>query len=265
MITLTAGTVSSADGTTIGYESVGRGPVVVLVDGAMCYRAFGPMRPLASLLAEHFTVYAYDRRGRGESGDTPPYAVAREVEDVQAVIGAAGGQAYLYGISSGAALAMAAAAAGSGITKLALYEPPYVAEIEGDARAKDYTEHLHELLAQGRRGDAVEWFMTYVGVPGPVIAGMRAQPTWRVFETIAPTLAYDNQALTGGRVPHDVASAVRVPTLVLAGGDSPQNLQQAARVAADALASATVHTLPCQTHDVSPAALAPALVEFYSA
>src|SRR3954454_19173001 len=135
-------TVTSADGTTIAYERTGSGPALVLVDGAMCYRAAGPMRPLAALLQDTFTVYTYDRRGRGESSDTLPYTAAREVEDLHALIAQAGGEAYVYAISSGAALTLAAAAVGPGITKLALYEPPFMAEAEGDARSKEYTERL---------------------------------------------------------------------------------------------------------------------------
>jgi pimeloyl-ACP methyl ester carboxylesterase len=146
---------TSADGTAIAYERTGTGPALILVDGAMCYRAAGPMRPLAALLQDSFTVYTYDRRGRGESSDTTPYDVAREVEDLQAVIAQAGGEACVYGISSGAALALATAAAGPGITKLALFEPPFMAEVEDGARIKEYTERLNELLDAGRKGDAV--------------------------------------------------------------------------------------------------------------
>ena len=146
---------------------------LILVDGAMCYRGAGPMRPLAAMLQDTFAVFIYDRRGRGESSDTPPYAVAREVEDLQALITQAGGEACVYGISSGAALAMATAAAGPGISKLALYEPPFMAEVEDGARIKEYTERLHELLDAGRAGDAVELFMTYVGVPAQAVAGIR--------------------------------------------------------------------------------------------
>src|SRR5438046_1900388 len=139
-------TVTSADRTTIAYERTGTGPALVLVDGAMCYRGAGPMRPLAAELQDTFTVYTYDRRGRGASSDTQPYTVAREVEDLGALIAQAGGEAYVYGISSGAALALETAAAGRGITKLALYEPPFLAEVEGGARSKEYTERLHEVL-----------------------------------------------------------------------------------------------------------------------
>jgi pimeloyl-ACP methyl ester carboxylesterase len=256
-------TVTSADGTTIAYEHSGRGPALILVDGAMCYRAAGPMRPLAAQLQDTFTVHTYDRRGRGESSDTKPYAVAREVEDLRALIAQAGGEAYVYGISSGAALALATAAAGPGITKLALYEPPFMAEVEDGARIKEYTERLRELLDAGRNGDAVALFMTHVGIPDQVIAGIRAQPAWAVLEAIAPTLAYDDEVLAGGSVPRELASTITVPALVLSGGASPQGLQQAAKATADALPMAQHRTLDGQTHDVAPDALAPVLVEFF--
>ncbi len=256
-------TVTSADGTTIAYERIGAGPALILVDGAMCYRAAGPMRPLAALLQGTFAVFIYDRRGRGESSDTLPYAVAREVEDLQAVIARAGGGAYVYGISSGAALAMATAAAGPGIRKLALYEPPFMAEVEDDARIKEYTERLHELLDAGRAGDAVELFMTNVGVPAQAVAGMRAQPSWATLEAIAATLAYDDDVLCGGRVPRELTASIAIPALVLSGGASPRWLQQAAVAAADALPNAEHRTLDGQTHDVAPDALAPALVQFF--
>ena len=257
-------TVVSADGTTIAYERTGSGPALVLVDGAMCHRAGGPMRPLAARLRDSFTVYTYDRRGRGESSDTPPYAVAREIDDLRAVIGAAGGPAYVYGISSGAALALATAATGAGITRLALYEPPFLAEVEDGTRLKEYTERLRELLDAGRRGDAVALFMRHVGLPEPMIAGMRAQPGWTAMEAIAPTLAYDDEILAGSAVPRDLAPRITVPVLFLGGGASPQSLQQAAKVAADAFPTATHRTLDGQTHDVSPDALAPVLIEFFT-
>jgi pimeloyl-ACP methyl ester carboxylesterase len=256
--------VTSSDGTVIAYERTGGGPPVVLVDGAMCHRAAGPMRPLAALLSDRHTVYAYDRRGRGDSSDTAPYAVAREVEDLRAVIAEAGGEAYVLGISSGAALALAAAATGPGITRLALFEPPFLAEVEDDTRMKEYTERLVALLADGRRGDAVALFMTHVGVPAPVVDGMRAQPGWAAFEAIAPTLAYDDEVLGDGRVPRELASAITVPALVVAGGSSPQGLRRAAKATADALPTAEHRTLDGQTHDVSPDVLAPVLAAFFA-
>jgi pimeloyl-ACP methyl ester carboxylesterase len=255
--------VTSADGTTIAYERTGSGPALVLVDGAMCHRAAGPMRPLAALLQDSFTVYTYDRRGRGESSDTRPYAVSREVEDLQALIAQAHGEAYVYALSSGAALALATAAAGPGITKLALYEPPFMAEAEDGARIKQYTEQLGELLAAERRGDAVALFMTNVGIPAEAVAGMRTQPGWATLEAIAPTLAYDDEVLGDGSVPRDRVSRITVPALVLAGGASPRSLQRAAKATADALPTAGHRTLDGQTHDVAPDALAPVLVEFF--
>lgn len=258
-------TVTSADGTLIAYERTGSGPPFILVDGAMCYRAAGPMRPLAALLRDTFTIYTYDRRGRGESSDTLPYAVTREIEDLQALIARAGGEAYVYAISSGAALALATAAAGPGIAKLALYEPPFMAEVDDGTRTKEYTQRLHELLDAGQHGDAVALFMTHVGVPAQVVAGIRAQPGWAMLEAIAPTLAYDDEVLAGGRVPRDLASTIAVPVLILAGGASPKGLQQAAKATAEALPTAVHRTLEGQTHDVAPEALAPVLAEFAGA
>ncbi len=257
-------TVSSADGTAIAYERAGSGPAVVLVDGAMCYRSSGPMRPLAALLKEHFTVYAYDRRGRGESGDTKPFAVAREIEDLRALIAEAGGAAHVYAISSGVALTMAAAAAGAPITRMALYEPPFLAETGGGAGMKEYRGRLHELLDAGRNGDAVALFMTYVGMPPETVDGMRTQPFWPVFEAVAPTLAYDAEVLGDGAVPRDWAAKVAVPTLLLDGGASPDSLRGAAKAAADAIPAARYATLEEQTHDVAPGVLAPVLAEFFS-
>jgi pimeloyl-ACP methyl ester carboxylesterase len=258
------GTVTSADGTTIAYERDGSGPAVILVDGAMCYSNSGPMGPLAALLKENFTVYAYDRRGRGKSGDTKPFAVEREIDDIRALIAEAGGLARVYAISSGVALALAAAAAGAPITKLALYEPPFLTETGGGAEKKEYTERLHELLDAGRNGDAAALFMTYVGMPAEVVNGMRTQPFWPMFEAIAPTLAYDNEALGDGAVPRDNASKITVPTLLLDGGASPANLRAATKATADAIPRARYATLEGQTHEVAPEALAPVLVDFFN-
>ncbi|GAA1822054.1 alpha/beta hydrolase [Luedemannella flava] len=258
-------TVTSADGTPIAYDVVGSGPAVVLVDGAMCHRSGAPMLPLSHLLKPHFTVYSYDRRGRGGSGDTAPYAVAREVEDLAAIVTAAGGCAHAFGMSSGGALILAGTAAGVPLTRLALYEPPFLTAVDPDAgqRKKEFGERLRDLLDAGRAGDAVALFMTYVGVPAAMVEGMRGQPFWPAFEAIGPTLAYDDAVLGDGRVPAD-AARVTVPTLVLGGGASPEALQAAARAAADAVPGATHRTLPDQTHDVAVDALAPVLTEFFS-
>lgn len=256
-------TLTSADGTTIAYDGVGDGPPVILVDGAMCYRGAGPMEALAERLKGTFTVYTYDRRGRGESADTLPYAVDREVEDLRALIDKTGGEADVYAISSGAALALTTAAGGADIGRLALYDPPYIAEIEGDARGKEYTLRLVELLDAGDHGGAVTLFMTHVGIPPQAIDGMRAGPGWPMLEAIAPTLAYDDRLLGDGHVPRDVASAVTVPALVLSGGASPVGLQRAASATAEALPNGEHRILDGQTHDVSSEALAPVFIEFF--
>ena len=250
-------TVRSADGTTIAYDRAGTGPAIILVDGALCHRGGGPMRPLAARLTGSFTVFTYDRRGRGESGDTLPYAAEREVEDLRAVLGAAGGRAALYAMSSGGALALATAAADPGVTGLVLYEPPFL------GGNKEYTARLHEALRDGRRGDAVALFMTTVGVPAPVIAGMRSGPGWASLEAIAPTLAYDDTLLADGRVP--AHRPITVPLLVVSGTASPEPLQQAARDTAAAFPAARHRALPGQTHDVQPEALAPVLIDFLGA
>jgi pimeloyl-ACP methyl ester carboxylesterase len=257
-------TVTSTDGTTIAYERIGTGPALVLVDGAMCYRAAGPMRPVAAGLHEHFTVYTYDRRGRGESTDTLPFAVAREVEDLRAVIDAAGGEAGVYAMSSGGAVALATATAAPGITALALYEPPFLAGGGDDVGMKEYSERLRELLTDGRRGDAVELFMSFVGVPVQAIQGMRTQPVWAAFEAIAPTLAYDDAVLDGGDVPRDLVSQLTIPTVVIAGDASPERLRRAAAQTAAALPKAELRILAGQTHDVAPDALAPVLIDFFA-
>jgi pimeloyl-ACP methyl ester carboxylesterase len=256
-------TVTSTDGTIIAYERTGSGPALVLVDGAMCYRAAGPMGPVAGLLQQQFTVYAYDRRGRGESADTVPFAVEREMEDLRAVIAVAGGEAGVYAMSSGGALALATAATGPGITALALYETPFLAEAGDDVGMKEYTARLHDLLDEDRRGDAVELFMTFVGVPAQAIQGMRTQPVWAAFEAIAPTLAYDDAVLAGGALPRDLASELTIPVLVIAGDASPEPLRRAAARTATAIPAAELRVLAGQTHDVAPDALAPVLIDFF--
>lgn len=255
-------TITSRDGTTIAYERSGKGPPLVLVDGAMSYRAFGPLQPVAEVLAADFTVYAYDRRGRGESGDTAPYAVAREVEDLEALIAVAGGSAHVYGVSSGAALAMEAAASGAPITRLALFEPPYTVEGGDDAQLqKEDSARLQELLAADRRSDAVEAFFSFF-MPAEAIAEMRGQPVWPLFEAVAPTLGYDFTIMDDGLVPRDRAARVGVPTLVLDGGDSPEVLRSAAQAVAAAIPGARYRTLEGRHDEMAPEITATALREF---
>jgi pimeloyl-ACP methyl ester carboxylesterase len=260
--------VHSSDGTAIAFETSGDGPPIILVDGALCYRASGPSRPLAAQLAAHFTVYTYDRRGRGESGDTLPYAVEREVDDIQALIDHAGGSAYVYGISSGAALALEAAQRCAGITRLALYEAPFIVDDSRSAVPDDYVPQLNDLLASERRGDAVKLFMRQVGLPAVVIALMRFLPAWSKLKAVAHTLPYDAAAMgstqTGRPLPAARWSEVTVPTLAIVGGRSPAWVHTGMRALADALPNAQHRVLEGQTHMVKPKALAPMLAEFFS-
>ncbi len=255
----------SKDGTAIAYDKRGEGSAVILVDGALCYRSFGPMPHLAELLAPHFTVYNYDRRGRGDSGDTKPYALEREVEDIEALINEVGGSAFVFGTSSGAALALEAAIKfGDKIKKLAMYEPPYNSEKDVQQAWKDYRKQLAELLAADRRGDAAGLFMMSVGTPADQIEGMRHAPVWPVFEAVAPTLAYDAAALGEDRsVPVKRATKVTVPALVMNGTAIPF-MADTAKALAKAIPHAEHRTLEGQTHDVNLEVLAPVLVGFFT-
>ncbi len=258
--------VPSQDGTPIAFDRSGEGPAVILVGGAFQYRAIDPRTTqLAASLSQHFTVFHYDRRGRGDSGDTQPYAVEREIEDLEALIQEAGGSAFVFGMSSGAVLSLEAAARGLTIKKLALYEPPFNAGDDTARQAAEhYTKQLTALLAAGRRGDAVALAMTTFGAPAEAVAGMRQTPLWSLFEAVVPTLAYDNTIMGDGSVPTKLMASVTVPTLVIDGGASPAFMQNAAQAAADALPNAGRRTLEGQTHDVAPEVLAPVLEEFFA-
>ncbi|MEC3975128.1 alpha/beta fold hydrolase [Amycolatopsis sp. H20-H5] len=260
--------VTSRDGTKIAYSRAGEGPALVLVDGALNTRTFGPNPDLAKLLADHFTVYTYDRRGRGDSGDTAPYAIEREVEDVEAVIEAAGGSAYLYGISSGAALALEAATRLSSVKKLALYEAPFVVDATRPPTPSDCGARIGELVAAGKRSAAVKLFMAKgVNLPGAVVALMPLMPAWKQLKAVAHTLPYDlalvQHAQAGKPLPADRWSALAVPTLVVGGTKSPQWMRNGVEALAGTLPGARHRALPGQTHIVKAAALAPVLREFF--
>ena len=259
-------TATSRDGTTIAFDRLGEGPALILVAGAFGNRSFPS--PLPGMLAEHFTVIDYDRRGRNESGDAPAYEVAREVEDLEALIAEAGGSAFVFGMSSGGALALDAAAHGLGIEGLALYEPPFIVDDSRPPLPEDYVTRLNELTSSGRRGDAVEYFMTQaVGMPSEAVAPMREMPMWPALEAVSHTLAYDGTIMgdtMSGR-PSSLGrwASVAVPTLVMDGGASPAYQRNAVEALAEVLPRAQRCTLGGQTHDVAPEALAPVLVEFF--
>jgi pimeloyl-ACP methyl ester carboxylesterase len=254
--------VTSKDGTTIGFDRLGQGPPVVLVCGGSVDRMADAA--IAQTLSSDFTVLNYDRRGRGPSGDTPPYAIEREVEDIEAVIEAAGGSANLFGSSSGAALALVAAAAGLPVTKLALWEPPYIMD-ENARPPADQVEQYERMIAEGRRGDAAEYFMTkVVGMPPEFAAQARTEPWWPNQEALAHTLAYDARIMGDYSIPTETAGSVKVPTLVLAGGADMPFMRETAQALADALPDGQVGFLDGQGHNVDPTVLAPALKGFFA-
>ena len=256
-------TVSSADGTTLAFDQLGSGTPLVLVAGASCGRREDAA--LADALAEHFTVLNYDRRGRGDSTDTPPYSVDREVEDLEVMLSAAGGSATLVGLSSGAVLAGHAAAAGLPVGHLVMWEPPFRLDDDGRRLSREYAEQVTALLAEDRREEALELFLRVVGLPEEMIAGMHHSPYWATGVGLAPTLAYDAAILGDGAVPTESYARITAPTLVLAGGASPGWMVEAARAAAAAIGGSRFEVLDGQTHDVDGAALTAAVRSFVAA
>ncbi len=276
--------VASKDGTTIAFDQYGQGPAVILVTGALGVRSPHPIsRQLPELLSQQFTVIDYDRRGRGDSGDTPPYAVQREVEDIDALIDAAGGSAFLYGLSSGAVLALEAASKLTDkVKKLALYEPPFIIDDSRPPVPKDYVEQLNAAIAAGRPGDAVEIFMTKaLLIPRDFVAQMRnapmsqsfgddagmKPPEWADMEKVAHTLAYDGMVMgdtmSGKSLPAKKWFANVAATLVITGGNSEAFFHDGAKALVNDLPHAQHRILKGQDHAVSPAALAPVLIEFF--
>lgn len=260
-------TAISKDGTNIAFDRHGDGgPSLVLVSGAMATRAMET--PFAEEISAHFTVYSYDRRGRGDSGDTTPYAVEREIEDLEALIEAAGGSAFMFGQSSGGVLSLRAAASGLEIPKLAVYEPPFVVDDSRPPLPDDYVERLDELIAEGRRGDALEYFMTVsAGVPDEYIAHMKSDPAWQTSEEVAHTIAYDGRVMgdtmSGKPLSSSPWDSIEVPTLVMDGGASEGWVQNGARQLAEVLPDSRYVTLEGQDHEPADDILAPALVEFF--
>lgn len=256
--------VTSPDGTAIVFDKQGTGPALVIVNGALSTRQAGT--ELAVLLAPQLTVLTYDRRGRGDSGDTPPYAVEREIEDVAAVIGAAGGSAVLYGHSSGACLALEAALAlGAGrVTGLVMYEAPYNDDPSIGPAWHAYLAEMTAALDTGRRGDAAALFMAFVGTPAAQIEHMRQEPFWPGIEAVAPSLAYDHAGLMGTdlSVPAARAAGLGVPALVLHGERGAPFMARTAGTLRQAIPGAELRALAGQDHNPSPQLLAPALADF---
>jgi pimeloyl-ACP methyl ester carboxylesterase len=264
--------VTSKDGTTIAYDRQGSGPAVILVGGGLVDRSENA--PLAAELAESFTVYNYDRRGRGESGDTQPYALEREIEDIEALLAEAGGSAPLYGVSSGGALVIEAAAAGLAIEKIGMYEVPYMTSEEMSRRWRDYVDELDAALAEDRRDVAAELFLRLVGTPDEGVAGVKSSPHWPGMKAIAHTLAYDAACLGDGEPPVERLEKLTQPALVATGGADPEDSHMPAMApdffnrAGDAIAASVPEaerlTLDGQGHMADPKLMAPVLERFFA-
>jgi pimeloyl-ACP methyl ester carboxylesterase len=261
-------TITSADNTTIAYTKLGSGPPLILVDGAFCYRENGPAPQLAPLLAEHFTVFTYDRRGRGASGDAPQYSVEREVEDLRSLVREAGGSAFAVGVSSGGGLALQAAARGVNLKALVLYEPPF---IEKNGHPPSYAvqkKRLHDLVAAGDRAGAVRFFMSDIyGAPRAFVAIMPIVmwSAWKKNQSVAHTLEYDLTLLEDRSVLGERSTSITVPVLVVGGEKSPAPLKDAVATVTRALPDARSVYLKGQDHYISAPALAPVVVEFFNA
>lgn len=262
--------VISKDGTAIAFDRLGKGPALILVGGSFEQRAMGSeTSQLAAhpILSRHFTVFHYDRRGRGDSTDIEPYAVAREVEDIEALINIAGGAAFVSGISSGAILAMEAAIQlGDRVKKLAMYEAPFnYSDGTTSKLLKKFRKQHQEALAEGRHGDAVGHFLEMLGLPPKELDGMRQLPIWPMWEAIAPTFGYD-AALLGedGSVPSERVARIAVPVLIINGGAGSSSMQLTAAALAAAIPNARHRILEGQTHEVAAEVLAPVLAAFFN-
>jgi len=259
-------TVVSADGTPIAYTEQGHGPALIVVDGAMATPATGSKPEQAALLAEHFTVRTFYRRGRGDSGDTPSYSPDREVDDIEALIDLGGQPAYLYGHSSGGCLALdAAARLGAKLAKVAVYEVPYNDDPSFRPSWTAYLDQLQAALAENRRGDALALFMALLGTPGEQVEAMRQTPVWASLEPIAATLGHDHGGIMGRdpSVPADRVARVEIPTLAMYGTASPPFMGQTARTLSRTVAHGELRAVDGQEHNVDPAVLVPLLVAFF--
>ena len=262
------GTVRSRDGTPIAYGLTGDGPALILVGGAFSYRGWKGWTQLAALLAPRFTVISYDRRGRGDSGDAPAYAVEREIEDLGALVGAAGGTAQVFGMSSGGVLALRAAAAGVPIEGAVVYQPPFSVDASGHLPPADFGEHLDELVASGRRSATVRYFMRQgMGAPRVLVGVLRvARPIWKSLEAVAHTLPYDyavmGDTVHGKPLAREPWASIATPTLLVDGGKSPASLRKASDALAERMPNAERHTVKGQSHNISMKMLAPVLEDF---
>lgn len=257
-------TVRSKDGTTIAYDFSGAGPVLIYITGAICYRNFFPIREDVKTFSQKFTIYNYDRRGRGESGDTKPYTIQKEVDDIEAIIEAAGGKAFLYGHSSGAALALEAAfRLGKKVSKLAIYDAPYVEKEEAKAEYDRLNTQVKTLLKDGKNKQALSTFLKGIGMPKFFIFLLPLMPGWKTMVRLAPTLLYDIE-LTKNLSPFKEIKKLQTPLCILVGEKSQSELQEVADQLSAAAPQATFIKVAKQDHMVSAKALLPIFTKFFS-
>ncbi|MCE7079496.1 alpha/beta fold hydrolase [Streptomyces sp. ST2-7A] len=258
-------TVQSADGTPIAYDRSGSGEPVILVGGSFSQRLHPTMTQLAEALSAHFTVYNYDRRGRGDSGDADSYSAGKEIEDLAALVSEAGDGVNVFGLSAGGALALKAAAAGVPFSRVVVYDPPFVVDETGPRPPAGFGKTLADLTATERRGDAVELFMTRaMGAPAEAVAGMRMAPFWGGLESLAHTLSYDIELMGDFSLPTDELGTITTTVLVAHGDQTPPWLHSGARATAEALPNGRLRTLEGQGIEVDTAKLAPELTEFFT-
>jgi pimeloyl-ACP methyl ester carboxylesterase len=260
--------IISKDGTQIACDKIGQGPAIVLVDGAFCYRNYGVAPNLVPLLSSFFTVYSYDRRGRGESTDTKPYSVGREIEDLEAIVEATKESPFVCGFSSGAALLLQSVCKGLPVKRIALFEPPYtVVNSEDISPPEDAATKLASLADQDRKSEAVKYFMTRImGMPGIMVFLFKlfGKSLWKRNESVANTLSYDVAIMGNYSVPKNIVGSINVPTLVIGGEKSPHNIRNAIKAVAESIPQSEIRLLKGQSHHVSMKVLAPCLIDFFN-
>lgn len=258
-------TITSRDGTRIAYDVYGEGEPVILIEGAFCGRHFGPTDKLAAELGKHFRVYHYDRRARGDSGPSTDYRLERELEDLAALMAEAGGPASIVGFSSGACLAIEAAAAGLPVDRLAFYEPPYMVGPKARKVPANFQAEVQQLIADGRNGDAVAYFMTkLIGMPSIFLIPMRFSKMWKEITPQAPSLPFDMEAVNGFNPPIERLRRIAVPTLAMHGSKTFPVLIDSTTLCAREIPGASHVVLPGQSHEVKAEAIAPELIRFFS-